>query len=101
MNTSKDERMAGQDPKQESLGKTETQIIEVSLPDMHTASLLNNAIGDVIEPIKRERATKAEMQAKLAKQKVSGFFVNYSSFLFNSDIQFIMFFTGYTRKSLK
>ena len=39
-------------------------MVAVSLPDMVTNSQFNNAIGGIIEPIKRERANKEEMQIK-------------------------------------
>jgi len=38
-------------------------MVAVSLPDMVTSSQFNNAIGGITEPIKRERATKAEIHA--------------------------------------
>lgn len=39
----------------------ETQLISVSLPNMATESQFQNAIGGILEPLKRDRATKAEI----------------------------------------
>jgi hypothetical protein len=40
------------------------ELIAVSLPELNTGTQVNQAVGNIIEPIKRERCTRAEMFAK-------------------------------------
>lgn len=40
------------------------ELISVSLPDLTSGTQVSKAIGNIIEPIKRERATRAEMFVK-------------------------------------
>ena len=39
-------------------------LISVSLPDLNTGTQVDKAIGNIVEPIRRERCTRAEMFAK-------------------------------------
>jgi len=40
------------------------EMIAVSLPDLNTESQFDKAVGNIIEPIKRDRSTRAEMFVK-------------------------------------
>jgi hypothetical protein len=40
------------------------ELIAISLPDLNTGTQVIKAVGNIIEPIKRERCTRAEMFAK-------------------------------------
>jgi hypothetical protein len=40
------------------------EMIAVSLPDLTTDTQFNKAVGNITEPIKRERCSKAEMFLK-------------------------------------
>lgn len=40
------------------------ELIAVSLPDLTSGTQVDRAVGNIIEPIKRERSTRAEMFVK-------------------------------------
>jgi hypothetical protein len=40
------------------------ELIAVSLPDLTSGTQVDKAVGDIIEPIKRERCTRAELILK-------------------------------------
>jgi hypothetical protein len=50
-------------PAKDSKVKKE-EMIAVSLPDLNTESQFDKAVGNIIEPIKRDRSTRAEMFVK-------------------------------------
>ena len=75
-------RPAAREPVGAEDEQNDTQMVPVSLPEMNSASQVDNVLDGITKPIKRERATKEEMMAKM-KSKVS-FRYTYQSPIFTS-----------------
>lgn len=63
-------RPAAREPISADEDQNDIGMVPVSLPEMNSASQVDNVLDGITKPIKRERATKEEMMSKM-KSKVS------------------------------